>query len=110
MKNALYILVGFALAIGVNVAYATVNTIATGLYWDDTRQVLGIGTTTPLANFQVTTLSANATTSVEFGKSGQNKGDCITHFRTDGSALYEFIAAGATTPTYTTTKPSGCQS
>jgi hypothetical protein len=70
---------------------------------------VGIGTTTPLAMLQVTNLSANATTSLQFGKPGQNKGTCLTYYDTAGTPVYGFIAAGATTFTYTTSKPSGCQ-
>jgi hypothetical protein len=70
---------------------------------------VGIGTTTPLAMLQVTNLSANATTSLQFGKPGQNKGTCLTYYDTAGTPVYGFIAAGATAFTYTATKPSGCQ-
>lgn len=63
---------------------------------------LGIGTTTPIANFQVAN-GTNATTTVEFGSSGQNKGTCIKLYRSDGSAIYASVAAGATTFTLSTT-------
>lgn len=71
---------------------------------------LGIGSTTAVAVLQATASTSNATTSVEFGKLNQNKGTCITFFDTAGTAVYGFIATGATSFTYTTTKPSGCQS
>lgn len=71
--------------------------------------IAGVGTTTPVANLQVTTASANATTSLQFGKPSQNKGTCITFYDTGGTPLYGYIAAGATAFTYTSTKPSGCQ-
>jgi hypothetical protein len=70
---------------------------------------VGIGTSTPLANFQVASTTSNATTSVQFGKAGQNKGTCMTYYDTAGTPVYGFIAAGATAFTYTATKPSGCQ-
>lgn len=72
---------------------------------------VGIGTTTPVANFQVTNSSANATTSVQFGKPGQNKGTCRTEYDTAGSPVYIYIAAGATSYTFQNggTAPSGCQ-
>lgn len=70
---------------------------------------VGIGTSTPIANFQVTTASANATTSVQFGKPNQNKGTCLTFYDTAGAPVYWFIATGATDFTKTSTKPSGCQ-
>lgn len=70
---------------------------------------LGVGTTTAVANFQVTASAANATTSVEFGKASQNKGTCLTFFDTAGTAVYAYIAGGATSLTFTTTQPSGCQ-
>jgi hypothetical protein len=73
------------------------------------KGIAGIGTSTPTATFQATANAANATTSLELGKLGQNKGTCITYFDTAGTAVYGFIAAGATAFTYTATKPSGCQ-
>lgn len=69
---------------------------------------VGVGTSTPRAVFQATATSSNATTSVQYGKPNQNKGSCVTYYRTDGTPLYMFFAAGATTPTYTATIPSGC--
>jgi hypothetical protein len=72
-------------------------------------QTVGIGTTTPIANFQVTVAAANATTSASFGKKGQNKGTCLTFYDAGGTAVYGFIPVGATAFSYTTTKPSGCQ-
>jgi len=64
---------------------------------------VGVATTTPVANFQATTASANATTTIELGKSAQTKGTCIKLYRADGSAIYAFIATGATAFTLTTT-------
>jgi hypothetical protein len=63
----------------------------------------GFGTTTPLANFQITNNTSNATTTMEIGKSGQNKGTCLKLYRSDGSAIYASVAAGATTFTLSTT-------
>jgi hypothetical protein len=63
---------------------------------------VGIGTTTPVANFQVAN-GSNATTTMELGSAGQNKGSCLKLYRTDGSAIYAYVAAGATTFTLTTT-------
>jgi hypothetical protein len=63
---------------------------------------VGIGTYNPAANFSVAN-GSNATTTVEFGGSGQNKGSCLKLYRTDGSAIYAYVAAGATTFTLTTT-------
>lgn len=72
---------------------------------------VGIGTSTTLATFQVSTSTANATTSIQFGKANQNKGTCNTYYDTAGSPVYMFFAAGASTPTYQNggTTPSGCQ-
>lgn len=70
---------------------------------------VGIGSTTPIADLQVSTSTANATTSLQFGKPNQNKGTCITYYDTAGTPVYGFIATGATAFTYTATKPSGCQ-
>ena len=63
---------------------------------------LGVGSSTPVANFQVAN-GTNATTTMEVGSSGQNKGSCLKLYRTDGSAIYAYVAAGATTFTLTTT-------
>lgn len=63
---------------------------------------VGIGTTTPIADFQATDAGANSTTTVELGKTGQNKGSCLKLYRTDGSAIYAYVAAGATSFTLTT--------
>lgn len=68
---------------------------------------VGIGTTTPIATFQVTNLSANATTSVQLGKPNQNKGTCLTYYDIAGTPVYMYFVG--TTPTYTATKPDGCQ-
>src|SRR5215203_1125299 len=50
--------------------------------------LVAIGSSTPLANFQVTTATANATTSVQFGKANQNKGTCMTLYDAAGSPVY----------------------
>lgn len=73
--------------------------------------LVGIGTTTPQANLQVTNSSANATTSLQFGKPNQNKGTCLTYYDTAGSPVYMYIIAGATTFTSQNggTAPSGCK-
>jgi len=63
----------------------------------------GTGTTTPAADFTAQASSTNATTTVELGKSGQTKGTCIKMYRTDGSAIYAYVMAGATTFTLSTT-------
>lgn len=68
----------------------------------------GVGTTTPIADFQVASSTSNATTSIQFGKPNQNKGTCITYYDTAGTPVYGFIAAGATAFTYTGSKPAGC--
>ena len=63
---------------------------------------VGAGSSTPVANFQVAN-GSNATTTMEIGSSGQNKDSCLKLYRTDGSAIYAYVAAGATTFTLTTT-------
>lgn len=63
---------------------------------------IGVSTSTPVANFQVAN-GTNATTTMEVGSSGQNKGSCLKLYRTDGSPVYAYVAAGATTFTLTTT-------
>jgi hypothetical protein len=49
---------------------------------------VGIGISTPTSQLQVATSTSNATTSVTFGKTGQNKGTCHEEFRIDGSVIY----------------------
>jgi hypothetical protein len=68
-----------------------------------TSGLVGIGSSTPLANLQVANPTSNATTTLEFGSTGQNKGSCLKLYRTDGSAIYAYVAAGATTCTLSTT-------
>lgn len=74
-------------------------------------RTIGVGTSTPVANFQATTATANATTSIQFGKPNQNKGTCRTEYDTAGSPVYIYIAAGATSYTFQNggTAPSGCR-
>ena len=64
---------------------------------------LANGTSSPVADFTAQASSTNATTTVELGKSGQTKGTCIKLYRTDGSAVYAYVAAGATAFTLSTT-------
>jgi hypothetical protein len=71
-------------------------------YFGTTSGTVGVGTTTAVANLQVTNQTGNATTTTEFGRAGQNKGSCMKLYRTDGSAIYAYIAAGATTFTLST--------
>ncbi|MFA6458884.1 MAG: hypothetical protein WCV79_00580 [Candidatus Paceibacterota bacterium] len=56
---------------------------------------VGIGTTSPTSQFQVATPTANATTSVTFGKSSQNKGTCLELFDSVGTAQYISVQNGA---------------
>ena len=63
---------------------------------------VGVATTSPVANFQVAN-GSNATTTMEIGSGGQNKGSCLKLYRTDGSPIYAYVAAGATTFTLSTT-------
>jgi hypothetical protein len=65
-------------------------------------QNLKVGGNSNSANLQVKN-TVNATTTVEMGSSGQNKGSCLKMYRTDGSAIYAYVAAGATTFTLSTT-------
>ncbi len=66
------------------------------------KGIQGVGTSTPVANFQVTNVTANATTTIEWGKANQNKGSCLKLYRTDGSAVYAYVAAGTTAFTLST--------
>lgn len=56
---------------------------------------VGIGTTTPTVPLQVTTSSANATTTVEIGKLNQNKGSCLVMYDVAGTVQYVSIVSGA---------------
>ena len=56
----------------------------------------GAGTTSPVANLQVTNSTPNATTTAEFGRSGQNKGSCIKLYDEVGTAYYLKVATGGT--------------
>ncbi len=62
---------------------------------------LGIGTTTPTVSFQVTDTSANATTTIEIGKTGQNKGSCLKLYDAAGTTYYCSINNGSLTCTTT---------
>lgn len=92
-------------------SYMANNNISSTIWSSDPKQgtTFGIGTSTPIAVFQATATTSNATTSIQFGKPNQNKGTCITYYDAGGTPLYGFIATGATAFTYTSTKPSGCQ-
>jgi hypothetical protein len=56
---------------------------------------LGIGTTTPTTELQVTTSSSDATSTLTLGKTAQNKGSCLELFTSDGTAIYAYVPAGA---------------
>ena len=58
--------------------------------------LVGIGTTTPTTQLQVTA-STNATTTVTIGKVGTGKGSCLELYDAAGTAVYAYVAAGATT-------------
>jgi len=64
---------------------------------------VGIGTTTPTTQLQVTATAANATSTLTVGKVGQNKGSCLELFDSAGTAVYAYVAAGATTFTLSAT-------
>jgi hypothetical protein len=64
---------------------------------------VGIGTSSPVANFDVSNASSTATTTISLGNSQSNKGTCLKLFRTDGTPIYASVAAGATTFTLSTT-------
>ncbi len=58
---------------------------------------VGIGTTTPTAVLQATASAANATTTMEIGKSGQNKGTCLKMYDAAGTLKYVSIQGGSLT-------------
>lgn len=65
--------------------------------------LVGIGTSTPTTPLQVTTTDANATSTLTVGKTGQTKGSCLELFDAAGTAVYAYVAAGATTFTLSAT-------
>jgi hypothetical protein len=72
-------------------------------FWYFPQGWLSVGTSTATANVTLANNSANATTTVEIGLSGQTKGDCLKWHRTDGSPIYVYVAAGATVWSLSTT-------
>ena len=57
----------------------------------------GIGTTSPSTQLQVTASASNTTSTLTVGKSGQNKGSCLELYDAAGTAVYAYVAAGAST-------------
>jgi hypothetical protein len=64
---------------------------------------VGIGVTAPTVPLQVATSSSNATSTLTVGKTGQNKGSCLELFDAAGTAVYAYVAAGASTFTLSAT-------
>jgi len=62
---------------------------------------VGIGTPTPVALLEVA--SSTGTTTMTIGSATAAVGSCLKLFRTDGTAIYAYIAAGATQFTLSTT-------
>lgn len=55
----------------------------------------GVGTSTPFASFQAAATSTNATTTIELGVKGQNKGTCIKLYDEVGTGYYLKVSGGA---------------
>lgn len=87
----------------------TAGVATTTVFKIDANGLFGIGTSTTAANLQATTITANATTSIQFGKANQNKGTCLTYYDSAGTPVYAYIPAGTTAFTLTSTQLSGCQ-
>lgn len=66
--------------------------------------LLGIGTTTPVALLQVTATTTNATSTLEFGKSGQTMGACLKMYNDAGTAEYVTIHGTTLTVSASTCK------
>ncbi len=64
----------------------------------------GIGIASPGAPLDVNTLGLNATTSIKFGKAGQNKGTCLQMYDAVGAVKYVSIQNGAFVITSTSCK------
>jgi len=56
---------------------------------------VGIGTTTPTTNLQVTTSSSNATSTLTVGKANQTKGSCLELFDAVGTPHYLSVVSGS---------------
>jgi hypothetical protein len=88
-------------AFGTGFTNSTANSFMVGYastpMFTVTSTAVGIGTTTPTTQLQVTTASSNATSTLTVGKVGQNKGSCLELFDSAGTAVYAYVAAGATT-------------
>jgi len=52
---------------------------------------VGIGTSTPIVSLQVATSTANATTTIEFGKLNQDKGTCLKMYSATGTPAYCYL-------------------
>ncbi len=76
---------GFFNRSNTNLSFGTNNTERMRI---DSNGLAGFGTSTMIGDFQVTNLSANATTTIEFGKKGQNKGTCLKMYDATGVAWY----------------------
>lgn len=66
--------------------------------------LMGIGTSTPVANFQVTASTTNATTTMEVGKMSQTSGTCLKMYNDAGTAEYVTIHNATLTVSATTCK------
>ncbi len=67
---------------------------------------VGVSTSTPDANLQVAN-GTNATTTVEFGSAGQNKGTCLKIYDAAGTAWYVTVSTTGTLSASATTCKSG---
>jgi hypothetical protein len=77
-----------------NIIYGT-GVTGTGSTLSNAR--IGIGIASPTSLFQVASSTTNATTSVEIGRTGQNKGSCLVLYDAAGTAVYAYVATGAMT-------------
>lgn len=73
-----------ATSLGITVAGANALVFASS-------SAAAFGSSTPTANLQVTTPLANATSTLEIGKSGQNKGSCLIMYNEAGTVQYVSI-------------------
>ena len=96
--------VGYSALFNSSLAVTSSNGISTTTtFIASPNGYVGIGIPTPSSPLQVVAPTTNATTTVEIGRTGQGKGSCLVLYDAAGTAVYAYVAAGATTFTLSAT-------